>query len=68
MNIDGARASTLAAIENISAVLEEIAASTNNVNQISDNQLQSVEALNNSAGRLNDHSEQLVDAVSKFRV
>lgn len=67
-NIEGARASTLGAIENISAVLEEIAASTNNVNQISNNQLQSVEALNQSAGNLNGHSEQLVHAVSKFKI
>lgn len=67
-NIEGARVSTLGAIENISAVLEEIAASSNNVNQISTDQLQSVETLNQSAGNLNNNSEQLVHAVHKFIV
>lgn len=67
-NIEGARVSTLGAIENISAVLEEIAASTNNVNQISSDQLKSVEILNQSAGNLNSNSEQLVKAVQKFIV
>ncbi len=67
-NIEGARASTLAAIENISAVLEEIAASTNNVNQISNNQLKSVETLNQSAGNLNSNSDVLVTAIQKFKV
>lgn len=67
-NIEGARASTLAAMENISAVLEEIAASTNNVNQISDEQLKSVEALNQSAEELNNNSGHLVDEISRFTV
>ncbi len=67
-NIEVARASTLGAIENISAVLEEIAASTNNVNQTSQNQLTSVEILNQSAGNLNNNSQQLENAVSKFTV
>jgi methyl-accepting chemotaxis protein len=68
VNIEEARVSTLGAIENISAVLEEIAASANNVNQISNSQLQSVETLNHSAGELNQNSEQLVQAVQKFTV
>ena len=67
-NVEVARVSTLGGIENISAVLEEIAASTNNVNHISGNQLQSVETLNHSAGNLNNNSEQLVDAVQKFKL
>lgn len=67
-NIEGARASTLGAIENISAVLEEIAASTNNVNQISSNQLLSVESLNQSAVNLNSNSEELVNEVQKFKI
>jgi methyl-accepting chemotaxis protein len=67
-NIDGARVSTLGAIENISAVLEEIAASTNNVNQTSNNQLGAVEILNQSARYLKDNSGELVDAIQKFQV
>ncbi len=67
-NIEGARASTLAAIENISAVLEEIAASTNSVNQISGDQLKLVEGLNQSAGNLKGNSEQLVTEISRFSI
>ena len=67
-NVEEARTSTLGAIENISAVLEEIAASSSNINQISGNQLQSVESLNQSAGQLNHNSEQLVLEVQRFTV
>lgn len=67
-NIEEARVSTLAAIENISAVLEEIAASTNNVNQTSTDQLGSVETLNGAAVKLNDNAAHLVKEVEKFIV
>jgi methyl-accepting chemotaxis protein len=67
-NIEEARVSTLAAIENISAVLEEIAASTNNVNQTSTDQLTSVETLNEAAGNLNKNAGHLVQEVEKFTV
>ena len=67
-NIEEARVSTLAAIENISAVLEEIAASTNNVNQTSTDQLSSVETLNEAAGNLNKNAGHLVQEVEKFTV
>jgi methyl-accepting chemotaxis protein len=66
--IDEARVSTLSAIENISAVLEEIAASTNSVNQISSDQMQSVKTLNQSASDLSSNSEHLVEAVQRFVV
>jgi Methyl-accepting chemotaxis protein len=65
-SVESARLSTLGSIENISAVLEEIAASTNDVNQNSNDQLQLVENLNQSAGNLNGHLEQLVEAVHQF--
>jgi methyl-accepting chemotaxis protein len=67
-NIEEARISTLGAIENISAVLEEIAASTNTVNQTSNRQLSSVEILNRSAGNLSGNADNLVTAVHKFHV
>ncbi len=67
-NIEEARVSTLSAIENISAVLEEIAASTNSINQTSTEQLSSVETLNESAGKLNKNAEHLVQEVKKFIV
>jgi methyl-accepting chemotaxis protein len=67
-NIEEARVSTLGAIENISAVLEEIAASSNNVNQTAINQVASVESLNQSALNLNKNSDNLVNEVQKFTV
>jgi methyl-accepting chemotaxis protein len=67
-NIEEARSSTLAAIENISAVLEETAASTNSVNQNSIDQLASMEALNGSAEKLNTNADNLVRGVQKFQV
>jgi methyl-accepting chemotaxis protein len=67
-NIEEARVSTLGAIENISAVLEEIAASSNTVNQTSGNQFGSIGTLNHSADNLNENAEKLVHAVHKFIV
>ena len=67
-NIEEARNSTLGAIENISAVLEEIAASTNSVSQITAEQLTSVEGLNKSAVTLKDNAGDLAQAVGKFTV
>jgi methyl-accepting chemotaxis protein len=67
-NIEEARVSTLGAIENISAVLQEIAASANTVNQTSNEQLSSVETLNKAAETLNQNAEVLVQEVNKFKV
>lgn len=67
-NIEEARISTLGAIENISAVLEEVAASSNTVNQTSNDQLTSVKTLNEEAGILNKNAEILVQEVNKFKV
>lgn len=67
-NIEEARVSTLGSIENISAVLEEMAASSNSVSQITTEQLDSVEALNKSAGTLKENAEELSQAIQKFTV
>lgn len=67
-NMEEARITTLKGIENISAVLEEIAASSSNVNQTSNKQLSSVEALSESATRLNNNVDMLVREVQKFQV
>jgi methyl-accepting chemotaxis protein len=67
-NIEQARCSTLGAIENISAVLEEVAASSNTVNQAAHEQLHTVEALNEAAGSLNTNSDHLVNAVKAFKI
>lgn len=66
--INEARVSTLAAIESISAVLEEIAASSNNVNQVSSDQLVSVGTLNDSVGKLSVNADNLMHAIQKFVV
>ncbi len=67
-NIEELRVSTLGAIENISAVLEEVAASSNHVNGISFEQLQSVNILKQSADDLNSQSEELAKEIEKFTV
>lgn len=67
-NMEDARSSTLGAIESISAVMEEIAASTNTVNQTSSEQLTAAETLNTSAGSLNKHANELVEEVERFNV
>lgn len=67
-DIETARVSTLGAIENISAVLEEIAASTDNVSQSAGNQLQAVEQLHNSSGILSEKSEELYLETQRFEV
>lgn len=67
-NMEVSRVSTLGSIENISAVLEEMAASSNSVGQITTNQLNSVEALNKSAGTLKENAEELSQAIQKFTV
>ncbi|HPU62945.1 MAG TPA: methyl-accepting chemotaxis protein [Mobilitalea sp.] len=67
-SINATRATTLAAIENISAVLEEIAAASNNVSQTSDDQLRSVESLNEAAVRLDSYADNLAKEIQKFVV
>ncbi|MDF2513388.1 MAG: hypothetical protein K0S04_3254 [Herbinix sp.] len=67
-NIEESRVNTLGAVGNISAVLEEIASSTNNINQISNHQMNSVGELNQAAFQLNQCSEDLNYAVQRFKV
>ena len=64
--IEEAKNSTLEAIENISAVLEEIAASTDNVSQTASDQLLSVEQLHQSSSYLSDKSEKLYQETQRF--
>lgn len=66
--IDESRLSALEAVESISAVLEEIAASSSNVNQNSSDQLISVEELNKSAKSLNECADKLAMAVQIFKI
>lgn len=67
-NIEDARVNTLGAVESISAVLEEIAASSNTVSQTTYELLQSVGTLNKSAINLNNNSDQMVEAVEIFKI
>lgn len=67
-NMEEARANTLGSIESISAVLEEVAASSNTVSQTSSNQLSAVEVLNKSAAGLNNSAQMLVEEVDRFIV
>ena len=67
-NIEDARVCTLGSIENISAVLEEIAASSITVNQASNEQLISVETMNLSAKTLDDNADDLMEVINKFTI
>ncbi|MBP1754811.1 MAG: hypothetical protein H6Q59_1209 [Firmicutes bacterium] len=67
-NVEDSRVSTLGAIESISAVLEEIAASSNTVNSASKEQLNSVGALGSSSEVLSENANKLLLAVQKFIV
>lgn len=67
-SMDETRVITLASVENISAVLEEIAAASNNVTQTSNEQLHSVESLNESTVRLDSHIDKLTNEIQKFKV
>lgn len=67
-NIEQARVSTLSAIENMSAVLEEIAASSNTVNLTANVQLETVGTLKDTVDSLNRNSENLVKSVDVFKI
>ncbi len=67
-NIEHVRVNTLGAVESISAVLQEIAASSNTVSQTTDKLLESVGTLNKSAINLNNNSDQMVEAVEIFKI
>lgn len=64
--IEKSRVTTLGAIENISAVLEEIAASSNMVSQTAAAQLNSVATLKESAEDLSRNADDLLGDVQKF--
>lgn len=66
--MEASRASTLGAVESISAILQEVAASTNSVNQTSDMQLESLGNLKESAEGLNRNADKLVQEIQKFKV
>lgn len=67
-NMNEARTSTMGAIESISAVMEEIAASANTVNNASSEQLKAAKTMNEMAGNLRKHAKKLLDETEIFKV
>ena len=66
--MDKTRAATLAAIEEISAVSEQTAASATSVTNMVVQQLEGVEELNQNSEKLASSAEELGQAVSQFKV
>lgn len=66
--MDGDRTGTLNAIESISAVSEETAASASVVSTSVESQLKLVQDLQNASGELKEHSEELEKAINVFKI
>ncbi|HEX3077235.1 MAG TPA: methyl-accepting chemotaxis protein [Lachnospiraceae bacterium] len=66
--IEQARASTLLAIESISAVSEENAAASTAVNDTSKEQLEQVTTLDHAATDLEENAKELADAIHQFKI
>lgn len=63
-----AKEHTLSAIQNISDVSERFASSTSEVSATIVSQLDAVKSLNGNAETLNDNSQDLLDAVTRFKL
>ena len=66
INIDAARAGTLAAIENISAVSQQTAAATISVNETTQEQMKAVLSLNELSKELDENAQALEGVVLQF--
>lgn len=64
--IENSRAGTLTAIENISAVSQQTAASSLTVNETTNHQLDAVQALNSLSIELDQNAQELQNAIMKF--
>lgn len=67
-NIETAKAKTLTAIENISAVSQETAAASSNVSETADHQLDAVESLNGLSKELDENAKSLETMIHQFKV
>lgn len=67
-NMNGARVSTLGAVENISVVSEESLAASETIAGTIDVQSKTMEALENSADKLKENANELRDAINRFRI
>ncbi|MDF2587885.1 MAG: hypothetical protein K0S41_1726 [Anaerocolumna sp.] len=66
MNIDAARAGTLLAIENISAISQQTAAASTSVNETTSDQLIAVKSLNELSKELDENSKELENVICQF--
>lgn len=67
-NIENAKAKTLTAIENISAVSQQTAAASQAVSETADHQLDTVETLNSLSKELDENARSLVTVIHRFKV
>ena len=67
-DIEKAKAVTLNAIVNISAISEETAAASEEVETTAEDQLRAVKALNEEATELKDNVKQLEEAIKCFTI
>lgn len=67
-NMEAAKKETLAAIENISAVLQQTAAASQTVSEMADHQLHTVDAMNNLSKELDDNAQTLEEVIRQFKV
>lgn len=67
-NMETARAGTLGAVENISAISEETYATSNNISEIVNDQSVSVKALEEASSILGKNAKELEDAIHMFQI
>lgn len=65
---DHERSDTLAAVKNISDIIEETATSTETVSEVANKLLQNVENLNKTAGALGENMEGLKSEITVFKI
>jgi len=65
---DGERSDTVAAVKNISDIIEETAGSAETVNEVANKLLQNVENLNRTAEALSENMEGLKTEISVFKI
>ena len=66
--MEAARAATLGAIESISAVSAETAASSTNVSEMAAKQMSAIHTLDDAAGQLTARAEELTVLLQQFKI
>ena len=67
-NMENARAATLGAIESISAVSAETAASSTNVSEMATKQMSAIHTLDDAANQLTARAEELTVLLQQFKI